>query len=472
MSRIEARLAPPDSVFRAIAASTAVMRSETRRTTMRPRAIALWVVVTDALVVLAALATTAVVPGAGLSSLGLNALVFVGWQVALIGTRLRAGSASRADAGGPARVIAATGIVFGTLAVSAIALDVPMDRALFTITLPLGTVLLLGSHSLWRSAVRALQHAGRLEHAAVVVASPEDADGIVNGLRRDRAASTTVVDVVTDFDDAVALARRAAVDTVIVGPTAHGGDVRRLAWRLEGTRATLVLATRTSDVDPHRLRLETREGLALLSVRPARFNGASHVAKRVFDVSASALALIALAPLMACIAAVIRIDSAGPALFRQTRVGKNGETFTMLKFRSMVNDAERGVEQLRELNDASGFLFKMHDDPRVTRVGAFIRRHSLDELPQLINILRGDMSIVGPRPPLPREVSSYEGDVHRRLLIRPGLTGLWQISGRSDLSWDDSVRLDLNYVENWSLFGDVRVIAKTVSAVVRPVGAY
>lgn len=194
--------------------------------------------------------------------------------------------------------------------------------------------------------------------------------------------------------------------------------------------------------------------------------------KRSFDILMSAAALLVLAPIMLIIAIFVRLDSEGPALFRQERVGKDGQTFTMLKFRSMVHNADDDIDRLLEQNDCSGVLFKMRSDPRVTRVGHFLRAHSLDELPQFLNVLRGDMSVVGPRPSLQREVQNYERHVRRRMNIRPGITGLWQVNGRSDLDWEESVRLDLYYVENWTLCTDLSLIWRTVRVLFRPVGAY
>jgi lipopolysaccharide/colanic/teichoic acid biosynthesis glycosyltransferase len=172
------------------------------------------------------------------------------------------------------------------------------------------------------------------------------------------------------------------------------------------------------------------------------------------------------------VAIAVKVSSPGPVMFRQERVGRHGRPFVMHKFRSMYVDAEARLAQLQHLNDRDGVLFKMRDDPRVTPVGRFIRRYSLDELPQLFDVLLGTMSMVGPRPPLPREVARYHEDVRRRLLVKPGLTGLWQVSGRSDLSWEESVRLDLSYVENWFLGLDLSIIARTVRAVLARSGAY
>jgi exopolysaccharide biosynthesis polyprenyl glycosylphosphotransferase len=194
--------------------------------------------------------------------------------------------------------------------------------------------------------------------------------------------------------------------------------------------------------------------------------------KGAVDRCIAALAIVLLAPVLAAIATAVRLTSDGPALYRQERVGANGRTFTMFKFRSMVVDADRRLAELQGGNISDGLLFKLRNDPRVTPVGRWLRRLSLDELPQLFNVVGGSMSLVGPRPPLPAEVARYEGSVSRRLLVKPGLTGLWQISGRSDLPWEEAVRLDLRYVENWSLALDALILCKTASAVLFSRGAY
>jgi exopolysaccharide biosynthesis polyprenyl glycosylphosphotransferase len=213
-------------------------------------------------------------------------------------------------------------------------------------------------------------------------------------------------------------------------------------------------------------------GLTLLHVDHPRLSGLRLFTKGMFDRCAAAAALILLSPLMAVLAVAIRLSDKGPALFIQTRVGKDGQAFRIYKFRTMVVDAEQRQAQLLDSNESDGVLFKLRNDPRVTAIGARLRRWSLDELPQLINVFRGDMSLVGPRPALPSETTRYADHVRRRLVVKPGLTGLWQVNGRSDLSWDESVRLDLRYVENWSFFLDLQILWKTASALVRRSGAY
>lgn len=221
-----------------------------------------------------------------------------------------------------------------------------------------------------------------------------------------------------------------------------------------------------------RIHVRPVAGLPLLHVDQPEFAGSKRVGKAIFDLAGSALLLLVFAPVMAAVALAIRLDDGGPVIFRQTRIGRNGRPFTMLKFRSMVVEAEDLRSELDSVNEVDGALFKVRSDPRVTRVGRTLRRLSLDELPQLINVLRREMSLVGPRPPLADEVATYADDARRRLLVKPGLTGLWQVSGRSDLSWYDSVRLDLYYVENWSFTQDLLILWKTLKAVLARRGAY
>jgi exopolysaccharide biosynthesis polyprenyl glycosylphosphotransferase len=261
---------------------------------------------------------------------------------------------------------------------------------------------------------------------------------------------------------------------VIVAGQPHGGSqfIRNLGWELEGTATELVLASRLTDVAGPRIHFRPVEGLPLIHVEIPQFEGGKHMLKRALDAAASGIALVILLPLFIVIGILIKLDSPGAFLFSQERVGRNGATFRMFKFRSMVQTAERDLATLQAQNEASGLLFKIKNDPRVTRVGRVLRKYSLDELPQLWNVFIGNMSLVGPRPPLQREVQGYEIHVHRRLYIKPGLTGMWQVNGRSDLSWDESVRLDLYYVENWSLTGDLVILWRTLKVLTHPVGAY
>src|SRR5699024_7928325 len=229
-----------------------------------------------------------------------------------------------------------------------------------------------------------------------------------------------------------------------------------------------------SEISGDRIRMRPVAGLPLVHMDLPRSRKALKKGKRIFDVAASSALLLLLAPVFALIALIVRLGDGGSVIFRQQRVGRGGEPIEFLKFRSMVLDAEARRVELEQLARDRGndVLFKMSDDPRITRVGKFLRRYSLDELPQLWNVLRGDMSLVGPRPALPQEVEGYDIDAHRRLAVRPGITGLWQVSGRSDLSWEDTVRLDLFYVDNWSFAQDLLILARTARAVLASRGAY
>jgi len=275
----------------------------------------------------------------------------------------------------------------------------------------------------------------------------------------------------TTVPDAVALT---GADTVAITSSRGmtSSVLKRLGWELEGAGVDLVVAPGLMDVAGPRIHVRPVAGLPLLHVEQPEFSGPVRLVKYAFDRFVAFVALLALSPLLLVIAAAIKVTSPGPVVFRQTRVGSHGDGFTVYKFRSMVVDAEAELTAVTVRNDSDGVLFKMREDPRVTRVGRGLRRWSLDELPQFFNVLCGQMSLVGPRPALPSEVEQYGLDAARRLLVKPGITGLWQVSGRSDLSWEDSVRLDLYYVENWSFTGDLEILWKTLSAVLSSRGAY
>ncbi len=263
-------------------------------------------------------------------------------------------------------------------------------------------------------------------------------------------------------------------DTVAIADseTLSGDELRRLAWSLEDTGIDLLVAPAVIDVAGPRIVIRPIGGLPLLYVEEPEFTGVSRWTKAFTDRFLAALGLLVLLPAFAVIAAWIKTTSRGPVFYKQRRVGIRGDEFNMIKFRSMVRDADQVVVDLAEQNDAAGPLFKVKDDPRVTPIGRFLRRHSMDELPQIINVLKGNMSLVGPRPPLPTEVARYGDDVRRRLLVKPGMTGLWQVSGRSDLTWDETVRLDLSYVENWSPMLDMQILWRTIPVVMSGRGAY
>ncbi|GGK93910.1 sugar transferase [Mangrovihabitans endophyticus] len=273
--------------------------------------------------------------------------------------------------------------------------------------------------------------------------------------------------------DVLQLVREVAADTIAVcgSASAEPGELRRLAWQLEGTGVDLVVAPQLTDIAGPRVHIRPIEGLPLLHVEEPTLSGPGWLAKNLMDRMAAGLGLLMLSPVLLAVAIGIRMSDPGPVFFRQPRVGHEGKTFRVWKFRTMYVDAEERKATLEELNESDGMLFKMKQDPRIFTFGGKLRATSLDELPQLINVLKGEMSLVGPRP-LPADDGDYLGDVRRRLLVRPGITGLWQVSGRSDLSWDEAVRLDLYYVDNWSLTYDLAILWRTIGVVLRRKGAY
>ncbi|MFM9630659.1 sugar transferase [Streptomyces galilaeus] len=291
------------------------------------------------------------------------------------------------------------------------------------------------------------------------------------GIDGDQLDGVPVVGRLADVADHV---RHDGYRVVAVTPDPHWSPDRlqRLAWNLEGSDAEMIVAPVLMEVAGPRLHVDAVLGIPLLRVSMPTFSGGRHAVKGVVDRMGAAILLVLFAPLMVFVALTVMVDSRGGAFYRQRRVGKDGREFTIVKFRTMVAGADRARDALADRNEGAGLLFKLRQDPRVTRVGAVLRRYSIDELPQLFNVLTGSMSLVGPRPPLPEESAAYGPVIRRRLLVKPGLTGLWQISGRSDLSWEEAVRLDLRYVEDWSLALDTVILWKTLRAVLYGQGAY
>jgi exopolysaccharide biosynthesis polyprenyl glycosylphosphotransferase len=291
----------------------------------------------------------------------------------------------------------------------------------------------------------------------------------------DHAATFDGLPVLGSLDDVVDVVRRYEVDTVAVLPSREldGPALRRLGWDLEKTEAELLLAPAVTDVAGPRVRIRPVAGLPLMHMERPEFAGHRRLIKSAFDKSAALFGILLISPVLIGLALAVKLTSRGPVFYKHERIGLGGEKFHVYKFRSMVPDADRIVDALFEQsNEGNDVQFKMKRDPRVTRVGAVMRRYSLDELPQLFNVLGGSMSLVGPRPHVTREVEQYGFDMARRLLVKPGITGLWQVSGRSDLSWDESVRIDVRYVENWTLTFDLMILWKTFGAVLRGSGAY
>lgn len=390
-------------------------------------------------------------------------------------------------------VVHATTLVFVLVAIGFAVVGAGIPRGHFMVAFPLGIIGLMLSRWLWRKWLTRQRTFGHYLSHAIVVGDRKDVEYVIGQIDRNTGAAYQIVGAVVEGEDEIPVhaghhdvpivcdidhvpqaAGALQVDTVIVAgqPRERTQFIRDLSWALEGTAADLVLANRLTNVAGPRIHFRPVEGLPLMHVELPQYAGGKHVLKRMFDLTASAAALVLLLPLFAALAILIRVDSPGPVLFRQDRVGRGGESFGMLKFRSMEVGAEDQLAGLLDQNEGAGVLFKMKNDPRVTRFGAMMRKYSLDELPQLWNVLIGQMSLVGPRPPLAREVATYENHVKRRLYIKPGLTGLWQVNGRSDLDWDESVRLDLYYVENWSLTGDLVIMWRTLRVLREHSGAY
>ena len=388
------------------------------------------------------------------------------------------------------RVLDAAVRLVALLALFAYAFNVPVSRGYAGVAFAFTVAGSLAVRGLARRYVLRLRAVGRASHRVLVVGALRSAMHVAEGLHSSPTRGYKVVGVLTDdpYSSApqeppvvgcVADVHRALLDyradTLVVAPSSsfEPQDLRRLSWELEDSAVDLVVSPNLTDIAGPRIQMRPVAGLPLLHVEKPEFSGLRRVAKSAFDRITAAVALLLLLPVFGVVALLVRLDSSGPAFFRQTRVGRGGSTFTLWKFRSMYTDAEQELAALVDHNEHEGVpLFKMRSDPRITRLGHFLRRASLDELPQLINVVRGDMSLVGPRPPLPSEVDQYGSHVRRRLLVRPGLTGVWQVSGRSDLSWEESVRLDLHYVENWTLWFDLAILCRTVRAVTRAKGAY
>jgi exopolysaccharide biosynthesis polyprenyl glycosylphosphotransferase len=341
-----------------------------------------------------------------------------------------------------------------------------------------------------RKRLHRLRRSGQCMLSVVAVGHERAVDNLVRELQRERYHGLTVVGacvaqssgcseiagvpVYGGLDDVTAAVNDFGADTVAVlgCPEMDPIKLRGLAWELEKTGTDLCVAPALLDVAGPRTTIRPVAGLTLLHVDHPQLGGVRLIVKELFDRSVAAAALILVAPLLVVLSAVIWLHDRGPALFTQVRVGKDGRAFKIYKFRTMVVDAEQRRAQLIEGNDLDGVLFKLYNDPRITPVGARLRRWSIDELPQLVNVLLGHMSLVGPRPALPDEAALYADHVRRRLVVKPGLTGLWQVNGRSDLPWEESVRLDLRYVENWSFVLDLQIMWKTIFVLLRGSGAY
>ncbi|MCD7050731.1 sugar transferase [Rhodococcus sp. BH2-1] len=394
------------------------------------------------------------------------------------------------------RIVVATVQLFGIVAIISLLFQLEIARGYLAIAFPVGLLSLLTARWLFRKVVARQRSSGKCSTSVLVVGSRQSVLTMTRNFGRDAGSGFRVVGVClpgpgsTDGDSVVVDGREIPVlgdeysvvqalrhcgaDTVVVTATEQLGHegIRSLVWELEPHDVDLVVAPGVVDVAGPRLVMRPVAGFPLIHVEKPRYHGAKRFGKSAFDFCFSLLALALVSPVLLVIAVAVKATSTGPVLYKSERIGLDGKPFQMLKFRTMVDGADKQVAALLGENEGAGVLFKMKHDPRITPVGRFLRKFSLDELPQFLNVLRREMSVVGPRPPLRREVEAYDGEVRRRLLVKPGLTGLWQVSGRSDLSWDETVRLDLSYVENWSMMQDILIVGKTVRAVAAGSGAY
>lgn len=379
-----------------------------------------------------------------------------------------------------------------TTAICSYAVNIELSRGYLVIAVPCVAVFDMVTRFVMRKRLHRRRAAGQCLHSVVAVGHAPAVANLITELHRDTYHGLSVVAVCVagaeagdelagvevigglELDDVMAAVEKFSADTVAVlsCPEIDGIKLRGLAWELEKTGTDLCLSPALVDVAGPRTKVRPTAGLTLLHVDHPQLGGFRQVIKDIFDRCAAAMALFLLCPLMVTLATAIWLSDGGPALFKQVRIGKDGRVFRIYKFRTMVVDAEQRRAQLIANNDLDGILFKLRKDPRVTALGAHLRRWSFDELPQLFNVVLGDMSLVGPRPALPDEAAKYAQHVRRRLVVKPGLTGLWQVNGRSNLSWEESVRLDLRYVENWSFALDLQILWKTISVLLHGSGAY
>lgn len=384
------------------------------------------------------------------------------------------------------RLVDATIAVFAFTVAVAFFLGMEISRLLLAVIFPVGLALLLASRWLWRQWLRRRQRKGDYTHRSVIIGERSKVKHVAQQIRRSKDSGYTIVGVITDgvpsegmpqlevlgdirsADKALDAAHIDAL--IIVGSDDMDPEtMRRLGYAVADRDIQMIMAPALTDVAGPRLHSRPVAGLPLVHVDFPRMEGSSRFLKRVFDLIGSAGLLLLFSPVFLVTAIAIKIDGPGRIFYHQERIGRGGRTFGMRKFRSMVQNADDQLASLLDLQGSSETpLFKVSDDPRITKIGRFLRKHSIDELPQLINVLRGEMSLVGPRPQRAAEVALYDDIALRRLAVKPGMSGLWQVSGRSTLSWEETIRLDLYYVENWSLTQDVVILFRTIRAVVAP----
>ncbi len=394
------------------------------------------------------------------------------------------------------RVIAASAWLFGFVAIVSYALRIDTARGFVGLAFPAGAAGLLTARWLVRQHLAVERKRGKSASRVLIIGGPYSVAHLVTSLRSAPAAgyvpvaahlpgtiadenaveslSIPVTGVQTDFDSILSVIVATKVDAVAIsaGVNMHPKDLRRLGWELAARDIGMILAPALTDVAGPRIHTQPVAGLPLIHVSTPKLTGGKKVAKRAFDIGGAGFLVACLFPVFLLLAMLVKATSPGPIFYQQERIGLRGTTFRMLKFRSMKVDADAELGALLQAQGSADTpLFKVQNDPRVTAVGRLLRKYSLDELPQLLNVLGGSMSLVGPRPQREGEVALYDDAAHRRLYVSPGMSGLWQVSGRSNLSWEQSIRLDLYYVENWSLMGDVVILFRTFRAVFGSTGA-
>jgi exopolysaccharide biosynthesis polyprenyl glycosylphosphotransferase len=361
-----------------------------------------------------------------------------------------------------------------------------LSRLWLSLSWILGVLFALASRRVWHWSIFRSRMKGRYLFPTLIVGTNVEAMHLETAMQHPRFGYSSVGLVATDqssqargssviggIGDLRDLIRKTGAECVFVAASAlSSAEIAHVAKAVRREGVEVRVTATLPEMLASRLTVQPIGGMMALSLKPVRLSGTQAAVKRAFDLSLSSLGLLVASPGLLLIAAAVKLTSSGPVFYRQSRVGQRGAPFTMLKFRTMRDGADANVAELRRAHGVDGLMFKLRDDPRVTRFGRMLRRFSLDEVPQLINVLRGEMSLVGPRPPLPEEVAEYEDWQFDRLEVPPGVTGLWQVSGRSDLSFDECVRLDLFYIENWSLAYDLYIVAKTLPALVSRRGAY
>lgn len=419
-----------------------------------------------------------------------SALLILTWMWALAFVDSRSDRVIGTGSQEYVRIADASFRLFGTVAIIAFLTQIDVARGYLLISLPLGILVLIFTRWMWRRWLIVQRSTGKYSANVLLVGSLASVTQLAREFARTPSAGYRVVgacvpngkiaDVIPGTDipvmghvgDVTSALDATGADTVAItsADDLPADKVKQISWSLEAGKQHLVLAPSIIDIAGPRLHTRPVAGLPLIHVETPKFSRGQSFLKRSVDLVSASIGVVLLSPLLLFLMITVRLTSDGPVFFRQTRVGFRGREFTMIKFRSMVVNAEELLQELAAQQRDAGneVLFKMKNDPRVTRIGRIMRKFSLDELPQLFNVIGGSMSLVGPRPPLPSEVALYADHVHRRFLAKPGITGLWQVSGRSSLSWEESVRLDLSYVENWTLLGDFVILGKTARAALAP----